>query len=164
MIFYTVPKTDESTYQNESMLPLQMALREQLETITSLNSLAQYLKGSQHLGIDAKDSQNYSYKVERISSQQKERFKLIDTLINENILALKKRKTSDRTIFVYGKEVRKIEAGIRTLALFVLDVIKMLKQNDYESSAVKNRLSYFEKRAVSLETEIKTLQLKLAQL
>ena len=63
-----------------------------------------------------------------------------------------------------GKEVRKAESGLRTLKLFVCDVIKMLSPSNVESSRVNDRLNYFNKRSMSLEAEIKSLQLQLNQL
>lgn len=163
MLFHAIPEMNESSHQNVKLLHLQTVLREQLEDITTLGTLAEYLGSFQQIGLDVRDSQTYLNKVEAITLQQKNRFKNIDALINENILAVKKKKTTDQTVLLYGKEVRKMESGLRTLKLFICDVVKMLSPSSIESNRVKDRLSYFNKRAMSLEVEIKTLQLQLNQ-
>lgn len=163
MLFNAIPDMDASSYQNEKMRSLQTVLCEQLEDITTLGTLAQYLSGFQEIGLDVRDSRTYLNKIETITLQQTKRFKSIDALINENILAVKKQKTTDQTILLYGKEIRKIESGIRTLKLFINDIINMLSPNSVENNRVNNRLDYFNNRAMSLEVEIKTLQLQLNQ-
>lgn len=163
MLFNAIPDMDASSYQNEKMRSLQTVLCEQLEDITTLGTLAQYLSGFQEIGLDVRDSRTYLNKIETITLQQTKRFKSIDALINENILAVKKQKTTDQTILFYGKEIRKIESGIRTLKLFINDIINMLSPNSVENNRVNNRLDYFNNRAMSLEVEIKTLQLQLNQ-
>ena len=164
MFFYSIPEIEASSHQNEKMVRLQTVLREQLEDLTTLGTLAEYLKSFQQVGLDVRDEQTYLNKIETITTKQHDRFKQIDTLINENILSVKKKKTTDQRVMFVGKEVRKAESGLRTLKLFVCDVIKMLSPSNVESSRVNDRLNYFNKRSMSLEAEIKSLQLQLNQL
>ena len=75
---------------------------------------------------------------------------------------MKKGKTTDKTAFVYGKEIRKIESGIRTLKLFVCDVINMKDSNQQLLDRSEERLRYFDKRAIALEVEMNTLSTRLS--
>lgn len=161
MFFYAVPNVDASSNQNEKMMTFQTMLREQLENLTILMTLAEYLGGIRETGLDVRDQQTFLNKVEKITLQQANRYKIIDALINENILAMKKQKTTDQTVFLHGKEVRKMESALRTIKLFTCDVIAMLSPNSIESSRVEDRLSYIHNRAKSIEAEIKILQLRL---
>ena len=92
---------------------------------------------------------------------QKKRYSLIDQKINENNQEIRKKKTDDRIVIVQGKEVRKLEGGIRTLLLFANDIVEMLKPNSKVINRVDDRLSYFNKRSSSLEGEIRNLQVNM---
>ena len=85
MFFYSIPEIEASSHQNEKMVRLQTVLREQLEDLTTLGTLAEYLKSFQQVGLDVRDEQTYLNKIETITTKQHDRFKQIDTLINENI-------------------------------------------------------------------------------
>ena len=61
----------------------------------------------------------------------------------------------------FGKEVRKLEAGLRTLRLFVGDVIDMLSPNSSIMNRVDDRIAYFEKRSTTLLAEMHDLMEKM---
>ncbi|MEG0261234.1 MAG: chemotaxis protein, partial [Lysinibacillus sp.] len=84
------------------------------------------------------------------------------TKINENIRDIKREKTRDSNVLEYGKEVRKLESGLRTLILFTGDVVNMLRKNSTVINRVDDRIYYFDKRSAILEQEIYSLQQKMA--
>jgi hypothetical protein len=95
-----------------------------------------------------------SKEVEAITKSQNERFRAIDHYINENILKIKKGKMTSNRMFLYGKELRKIEAGIRTVKLFLCDVVNALNANNMVTQQVKDRVNYAEKRIDALGEEL----------
>lgn len=161
MLLNALPDANVTHGQNDKLLELHSMLRAQLDDMTLLSSLAEYLQGFQQIGLDVRDGQTYTKKIEKVSDEQEKRFKRIDELINENILALKKEKTNDQSTFLFGKEVRKTESGLRTLKFFIEDVVTMLAPNSLQSNRVKDRLEYFDKRSKALEADIKSLQLEI---
>ena len=99
-----------------------------------------------------------SKEVEAMTFAQNDRFRNIDGHINKNILMIKKGKTSNNRIFLYGKELRKIEAGIRTVKLFLCDVVNALHTNNMVTHQVKDRVQYAEKRINTLGEELYKLE------
>lgn len=155
---------DEPYYDEQKIRALREILIEQQEMITELSTIVNYLDDFREVCLDESEFQNYTEKTMEMYGNQKKHFDRIDQMINANLMAVKKEKTVDRTIVHFGKEVRKLEAGVRTLRLFTCDVIGMLAPNSTAINRVKDRISYFEKRAVSLEVEIKGLLNNLALL
>ena len=82
-------------------------------------------------------------------------------MIYHNRKEIKKAKTTDQTVATYGKEVRKLEAGLRTSRLFVGDVIEMLAPNSHVMNRVDDRMAYFEKRSTTLIAEMNQLMEKM---
>jgi hypothetical protein len=135
---------------------LSQILVKQKEAIHELNYIANELSVSTEQQQDTKSSHQ---KVAAITALQKERFEQIDAIINENIFAIKKGKTAKDTTLVFGKEVRKIEAGIRTIKLFLCDVLDIVDTGNH-ADRLKDRLDYYHKRASHLEGELYMLQTK----
>lgn len=141
---------------------LQQVLVEQQENLTKLCTIAQYLKGAIQTGLENSDVIKYNQKIQVMTNKQMNRYDKIDHLINTNIIQMKKGKTTDNSVLIYGKEVRKIESGIRTLKLFVHDAINMLDQTVQIENRSEERLRYFEGRSTEIEGEIITLSKQLA--
>ncbi|MCH7323971.1 chemotaxis protein [Solibacillus sp. MA9] len=143
---------DESTIRS-----LNQVLAEQRENLTTLCTIVEYLKGYGQTGLESKDVIKYNQKIQIMNDKQMNRYNKIDELINTNIFQIKKGKTTDNTAIVYGKEVRKIESGIRTLKLFVSDAINMLDPEQHLNNRSEERIQYFEKRSAAIEAEMITL-------
>ena len=126
--------------------------------------MVEYLKGYLQTGLESQEVQKNHQKIKLMTDQQTNRYYKIDALINSNILQMKKGKTTDNTALIYGKEVRRIESGIRTLKLFAHDVISMLDQTNRVENRSVERIRYFEKRSILLEAEIITLTKQLSLL
>lgn len=152
-----------SSEQNEdSIQKLQQMLLEQRENLTTLCTIVEYLKSYVQTGLDHKDVVKYKQKIQMMTDKQIKRYNQIDELINTNILELKKGKTADNTALIYGKEVRKIESGVRTLKLFASDAVNMLDLNKHLENRSIERIRYFDKRSTSLEAEIISLTKQLS--
>lgn len=165
MLFFSMPKlTDEKLYDDNQMQSLRNMLVEQLNDLSLLCTIVENLDGFIGHGIDLADAQKYKAQIKALENNQQKRFAKIDEYIIENIIAIQKEKTADKTIINSGKEVRKLEAGLRTLKLFTMDIISMLEPNSKIMDRSNERLYYFKKRSVALEGEIKELQEKLASL
>ena len=165
MLFFAIPNlNNEEPYENSKMHEIRTMVVEQLNDLTMLCTIAEYLNGFQQQGIDAADTRKYRSKITAIEDNQQKRFARIDEFINENIIAIKKQQTTSKVILNAGKEVRKLEAGIRTLKLFITDVVNMLEPNSTLQNRTHERLYYFNKRSASLEVEMKALQEKLSLL
>ena len=136
-------------------------LNRQLENLQELSTMISFLKAYVNIGLDERDTEKYLSKIETIEMEQQTRFNEIDELINTNVLQIKKGKSNDRSIFLYGKEVRKLEAGLRTLRLFCQDAVKMLKPNSDVMNRAEERIRYFETRAAVQEVENRMLLNKL---
>lgn len=140
---------------------LKRILIEQQEELTNLCTVVEYLRGFLHVGIDESDLMKYQEKLANFKNVQQERFHRIDELINENIYQMKKELTVDQTVLVYGKEVRKLEAGLRTLLLFTSDVIEMLKRESTVNNRSEERIRYFDTRSAAIDVEIRILLQKM---
>lgn len=166
MLLSAVPNVTKETlsYKEEHIRTLKGILADQLEDLTELSTIIGYLKGFKDVGIDRAEKGKYSGKIEQIEEKQKIRFDKMDEMINENRREIKKEKTHDGTILLYGKEVRKLEAGLRTLRLFTCDVIKMLAPDSTIMNRADDRIGYFEKRSAALEVEMKMMMERLSAL
>lgn len=141
---------------------LKQIMLEQQEELVQLCTLVEYLRGFLHIGIDVSDSLKYEEKLERFKELQQQRFNQIDDLINTNILQMKKQQTNDQTVLIFGKEVRKLEASLRTLLLFTSDIVGILKQNNLVNHRGEERIRYFDTRSAALDVEIRLLLQKMA--
>lgn len=133
---------------------LSQILVNQKEAIHELN----YIANEVSLSIGQQvDTRKHHQKSAAISALQNERFEQIDAIINENIFAIKRGKTAKDSTLVFGKEVRKIEAGIRTIKLFLCDVLEIFDSGMNENR-LNDRLDYYYKRARDIESELYFLQ------
>lgn len=166
MLLMAVPNVTKEphAYNEEHIRALKEILADQLEDLTELSTIIGYLKGFKEVGIDRSEQEKYDGKMERIEEKQQIRFDKMDEMIFGNRREIKKEKTHDGTILLYGKEVRKLEAGLRTLRLFTDDVIKMLAPASDIMNRVDDRIGYFEKRSAGLEAEMKMMMERLAAL
>lgn len=161
MFMFAVPQF--SSNSNEaSIQKLQQMLLEQRENLTTLCTIVEYLKGYLHMGLDQKDVIKYNQKVQMLTEKQSKRYDTIDALINENIIQMKKGKTTDNTVLIYGKEVRKMESAFRTLKLFACDAINMLDASKHIENRSVERIRYFDKRSATLEAEMINLTKQIA--
>lgn len=151
-----------SDHNEDSIHKLQQMLLEQRENLTTLCTIVEYLKSYVQTGLDHKDVIKYKQKIQMMTDKQIKRYNKIDELINSNILEMKKGKTTDNTALIYGKEVRKIESGVRTLKLFANDAVNMLDLNKHIENRSSERIRYFDKRSTSLEAEIISLTKQLS--
>ena len=150
-----------SNHNQDTIQKLHQVLAEQRENITTLCTIVEYLKGSIQVGLESKDVIKFTQKIQIMTYKQVDRYNKIDDLINTNIFQMKKGKTTDNTALIYGKEIRKIESGIRTLKLFVHDAINMLDPEQQLIDRSEERIRYFEKRSAALEAEMNTLSQQL---
>ncbi|MEK4427262.1 chemotaxis protein [Solibacillus sp. FSL K6-1523] len=163
MLLFAIPQL--SSNQNESpMQKMSKYSRMQQEDLTALCTIVEYLKGHLQVGLDHQDVKKYIGEISIINTHQTKRYEEIDALINENIFQMKKGKTQDNTVLLYGKEVRKVESGLRTLKLFVCDAIEMLGEGKIEGNRSEDRIRYFETRSLSLGKEISILSDQLSQI
>ena len=158
------PSTETASYNGEQIRELHKILAQQQEDLTELSTIIGYLKGFKDAGIDQADSRKYTQKIEHVEERQQSRFDRLDEMIFENRREVRKGKTKDETVAIYGKEVRKLEAGLRTLRLFTCDVVEMLAPDSTVANRTDDRIDYFEKRSASLEVEMKTLTERLPSL
>lgn len=140
---------------------LQHGLSEQKEDITTLRAIVESIKANHHERFDEEETKKFNDKMRVLQQRQNERFIAIDKTINSNILDIKKERTAHQTVILQGKEVRKLESGVRTLQLFVCDVINMLGINSKMIDRVDDRIYYFTKRSKALEEEISALQVNM---
>ena len=59
--------------------------------------------------------------------------------------------------------MRALESGLRTLRLFLTEVVDTLTNKSGEHTRVADRLGYFEKRSMELEAEMLLLQEETAK-
>lgn len=156
---------NHSTLESEQKIArlhvLNEVLLEQIGDLQILRNIVVFLMEKRSEGIDEQSAQTYTAELDKLWDNQKNRYILIDQKINENNQEIRKKKTDDRIVIVQGKEVRKLEGGIRTLLLFANDIVEMLKPNSKVINRVDDRLSYFNKRSSSLEGEIRNLQVNM---
>ena len=146
---------------NEMLNQLREILPNQLHDLRLLNDIADVIIKEQHLSISVQSLKEYENQLHYVSEKQQQRFQAIDRIINEHILEAKKEKTSNEQIVVLSKEARKTEAGIRTIKLFLYDVINMLNPELHLVNRIDDRIQYFYKRSKELESEIAILQAKI---
>lgn len=163
-VFMSAIPQFSSNPNEEIVQKLSQVLVEQREHLTLLCTITEYLKGFIQIGLDNKDVLKYTQKIQMMTDKQMNRYHKIDDLINTNIFQMKKGKTTDNTALIYGKEVRKIESGIRTLRMFVCDVINMMDGNQHLDNRIEERIRYFEKRSASLESEMNDLSTQLGHI
>lgn len=151
-----------STHANSHPVSkLKQVLIEQQEELVKLCTIVEYLRGFLRVGIDGQDLANYREKLTQFQMLQQERFHRIDGLINENIFQMKKEINTDQTVLLYGKEVRKLEAGLRTLQLFTIDIVEMLKENSELVDRSEERIRYFDTRSAAIDVETRILLQKM---
>lgn len=160
MFMFAAPQFS-SNHNKEIVQKLQQVLAEQRETLTTLCTIVEYLKGYIQKQLESNDVIKYNQRIQRMTEKQVNRYDKIDDLINTNIFQMKKGKTTDNTALVYGKEIRKIESGIRTLKLFVCDAINMKDSNQQLMDRSEERLRYFDIRSIALEVEMNILSTRL---
>lgn len=151
-----------SVDSNQPISKLKRILIEQQDEMVALCTLVEYLRGFLQIGMDERDLKKYEEKLVQLLDRQNQRFQRIDALINNNILQMKKGITNDQSVLNFGKEIRKLEAGIRTLLLFTEDIFNMSRQPDTLFDRRKDRIGYFDTRSVALDLEIRLLLQKLA--
>ena len=153
--------SEDSTYNKEHIRALRGALSEQQEDLVKLRTIIDHIRSCKDVSLDHGDVEKYTAQLLQIEDYQHHRFNKIDEMIYHNRKEIKKAKTTDSTVATYGKEVRKLEAGLRTLRLFVGDVIDMLSPNSTVINRVDDRIAYFEKRSTTLATEMHELLEKM---
>ena len=146
---------------NESIDQLRELLTNQLHDLRQLNEIADAITKEQYFSIRVESLKAYADQVSHFTMQQQERFGAIDRLMNEHVLAVKRGRASNEQILVLGKEVRKTEVGIRTVKLFLSDVINMLNPELNLVNRIDDRIQYYNKRSTEIENEIAILQAKL---
>ena len=160
---FAVPQL--SSNQNEKTISkFHQLLSGQQEDLTLLCTIMEYVKGSLQSGLEKEDIEKYHHKIKGICKSQSVRYDDIDMLVNTNIFQMKKGKTTDNTALVFGKEVRKLESGLRTLILFAQDAISMLDKTQKTLDRSHERTRYFENRSKTLEAEIILFTKKLSLL
>ena len=166
MLLFAVsdPSTETASYKRENIRNLHVILARQLEDLTELSTIIGYLNGFKEVGIDQAEREKYTEKIERMQERQQSRFERLDEMIFENRREVRKGKTKDESIAACSKEVRKLEAGLRTLRLFTCDVVEMLAPESTVANRADDRIGYFEKRSAALEVEMKTLTERLPSL
>lgn len=149
--------TSNSQFQ-EQLNQLRELLTKQLHDLHGLVDIADGIQNKQPLSKDAKSLKAYDEQIRHVKNQQQERFEVIDLLISKHVLAVKNGKASDENILVLGKEVRKTEAGIRTVKLFLCDVVNMLNPQLSLADRIDDRILYVFNRSTELKNEIALLQ------
>ena len=158
----TPDKTSNKQYDNNNIEVFRRMLTEQQVDLKRLCTVVEDLENFKTGEIDIQEVKKYEHQIEKVAQNQIERFSEIDDLITENVYALKKNKTTDHTILTYGKELRKLEAGLRTLRLFANDILQMLCPKSTLLNRVNERVYYFTKRSASLQVEMKELQHRIS--
>lgn len=153
--------SEDATYNKEHIRLLCRILSEQQADVAQLRAIIDNVRSVQDVSLEHSDAQTYTSQLLKIEDGQQNRLNNIDEMVYHNRKEIKKGKTTDHTVATYGKEVRKLEAGLRTLRLFVEDVIEMLKPNSTVPNRIHDRIGYFDKRSMTLETEIQELTNKM---
>lgn len=163
MFMFSVPHFS-SNHNEGTIQKLHQLVFEQQENLKTFCLIVEDLKRYLQTGLESQEVQKYHQKIKLMTDLQMDRYYKIDALINSNIFQMKKGKTTDSTALTYGKEVRRIESGIRTLRLFAHDVISMLDQTNQVENRSVERIRYFEKRSILIEAEIIKLTKQLSLL
>jgi chromosome segregation ATPase len=154
--------SDASNSQfDESFSELREILLNQLHDLQQLTDIADAVKKEQQISERVEFLKANNEQISRVSKQQQERFGTIDRLMSEHVLAVKKGRASNEDIVVLAKEIRKTEAGIRTVKLFLCDVMNMLNPDLNLVNRIDDRIQYCYKRSSELENEIAILQAKI---
>ena len=153
--------SEDSTYNKEHIRALRGSLSEQQEDLEQLRTIIDNIRSCKDVSLNNHDVEKYTAQLVQIEDYQHQRFNTIDEMIYHNRKEIKKEKTTDHTVATYGKEVRKLEAGLRTLRLFVGDVIEMLSPNSAVINRVDDRIAYFDKRSTTLMAEMHELMEKM---
>ena len=153
--------SEESTYNEEHIRALRGSLSEQQEDLVQLRTIIDNIRSCKDVSLNNHDVEKYTAQLLQVEDYQHQRFNKIDEMIYHNRKEIKKGKTTNHTVATYGKEVRKLEAGLRTLRLFVGDVIEMLSPNSSIINRVDDRIAYFEKRSTTLMAEMHELMEKM---
>ncbi len=153
--------SEDSTYNKEHIRALRGSLSEQQEDLVQLRIIIDNIRSCNGVSLDNGNVEKYTAQLLQIEDYQHQRFNKIDEMIYHNRKEIRKAKTTDHTVATYGKEVRKLEAGLRTLRLFVEDVIEMLSPNSTVINRVDDRIAYFEKRSKALMAEMHELMEKM---
>ena len=153
--------SEDSTYNKEHIRALRGILSEQQGDLVQLRTIIDNICSCKCVSLDHSDVEKYTAELLQVEDYQHHRFNKIDEMIYHNRKEIKKAKTTDHTVETYGKEVRKLEAGLRTLRLFVGDVIDMLSPNSAVINRVDDRIAYFEKRSTTLIAEMNELMEKM---
>ena len=153
--------SEDSTYNKENIRALRGALSEQQEDLEQLRTIIESIRSCKDVSLDHRDVEKYTAQLLHVEDYQHRRFSKIDEMIYHNRKEIKKAKTTDSTVATYGKEVRKLEAGLRTVRLFVEDIIDMLAPNSTVINRVDDRIAYFEKRSTTLIAEMNELMEKM---
>ena len=152
---------EESTYNEERIRTLRTMLSEQQTDLAQLRTIIEHICNGKGVSLDRHDVEKYTAQLVQVEDYQHQRFNKLDEMIYRNRKEIKKAKTTDHTVETYGKEVRKLEAGLRTLRLFVGDVIEMLAPNSVVINRVDDRVGYFKKRSTTLIAEMDALMEKM---
>ena len=153
--------SEGSTYNEEHIRALRGSLSEQQEDLVQLRTIIDNIRSCKDVSLNNHDVEKYTAQLLQVEDYQHQRFNKIDEMIYHNRKEIKKGKTTNHTVATYGKEVRKLEAGLRTLRLFVGDVIEMLSPNSSIINRVDDRIAYFEKRSTTLMAEMHELMEKM---
>lgn len=151
-------------HYTEDLRLIRQVQKDQLEDLQVLCTYAQYCIGVQSVGIDKDEAAAFKENLNQITVRQEKRYKSIDTTVAQNFKAFRKEETTDDLFVVYGKKIRMLESGLRTLRLFLTDVVDVLTVKSGEQTRVSDRLGYFEKRSMELEAEMLLLQEETAKL
>ncbi|MFF5996620.1 hypothetical protein AAGS61_18080 [Lysinibacillus sp. KU-BSD001] len=154
--------SETTIHHIEHISALRGILQEQQQDVAELRAMMKRFESYKDVGMDLIGAKKYTEKVVEIQDAQNNRFRKLDEIIFHNRKELKSGETAYSTLLTYGKEVRKLEAGLRTLRLFTQDVIDMLVQNSTVMNRADDRIAYFEKRVATLEVEIQQWIEKLA--
>ena len=150
-------------HYTEDLRFIRLAEKEQLEDLRVLCTYAEYCIGVQQVGIDQDEAAAFKENLHSITMRQDKRYAQLEELIARNFKALRKEETEDDSFVVYGKRVRALESGLRTLRLFLTEVVDTLTNTSGEHTRVADRLGYFEKRSMELEAEMLLLQEETAK-
>lgn len=143
--------------ENQNLRDLQRILLEQQEDITSLCTVIEQLRILEQSIYNQNQQQNM-HMLMQMQKRQQQRFQHLDQLIFTNRRHLKKGQITDSSIITYSKEVRKMEAGVRTLRLYCEDVVEMTSIDYTKPNRAMERIYYFDKRSTSLQVEIHLLR------
>lgn len=141
---------------NEKLHDLQRILLEQEQDITTLCFMNEQLRNEQ-----LADTKQQKSQLTQLHEKQEERFKLLDDLLFTSRRLVKKGEPKNKEVETFSKEVRKLEAGLRTLRLFSEDIAIMGEANFYGQNRKDERLYYFDHRSQQLQVEIHALRQKI---